>query len=1493
MKFIELNRRFRNITEEELGNPELLFSFGERFLHSTTDDWAKLLESRRVVLLAEAGSGKTEEMREQASKLKEKGKYAFYADLAPLDRESLPDLLSADDEHAFTTWKAENNSPAWFFLDSVDELKLTQGKLKRAVNRFAKDVYGLLNRVHVVISCRPSDWKFDLDLEAVQDALPIPSVESASDDLTGEELFLAPFRRDEERQQKESADETNEVRTMIMLPLTPGQIETYARNCGVQDAEDFMEEIHQQEAWLFANRPLDCENIVRIWNDKKELGTRPQQHEANIAEKLKDDPDRADNNLLSNDKAKEGAERLALSLALTRTRTILAPGHKPSEGVLGPADILTDWTSDQRKALLRRGLFDPATYGRIRFHHRSVEEYLAACRFRLLRDKGMSINSLKHFFFAERYGAEVVIPSMRPIAAWLALWNEDIRRELIRREPEVLLAYGDPGDLSIGDRAELLRAFAAASGEGGWRGVSISIGEIRRLANPELAPVIRELWGKYSACEEVCDLLLRLIWQGAIKDCVDIAEKVAWDIHKPEYQRKVSVFALLECNQSEMLREIAESLLSEQEKWPTKVAPELAYELFPEHLSVNELVALIKQTPEPRSVTSGFSWYFEQIAGDIAPSSSTAVELRNAIADLIWQGRHSRQEGYGKITGKYGYLSSGVAILCEKQLSSITSDRDLIRACAVANRFEKELNAGEEPQLIAIKKHFKDNLELRERAFLIEVDLMSSLMLAQEDRLPDLHVMENSLLGTHSEISLKLDQGWLLKALKETTSTQCRHVALEGLLLLWHLNERPENEAEQLRQAVADDSSLAEKVKKDTAPIKPNPKKEKWERRRRRKECVRKGRERQWVKKWKKWREEVLADPDAAFSSEHMLETLHFIYNWLEKHNVAKKDRSGELWDKVALAQAFSSEVTSRAVEACKAIWRKEIPALYSELPEERRNKHLYVWDYALFGLAEEFSSPGWAKRLTDGEVQRVVVYATFSWEEFPPWFEGVVKEHPNVVESILGDELERQLVMGSNDKHLPLLHRLFNANAAVKKLLTPRLSAALSKWPETFIEEEIANFSKSYLDKVIKLLHKIAETEERAGLAAECAARFRKEPDGPLALSWLAGLFRFDPEQAVEVLEQGLNSVKESEQTALAMRFFSGLSERYPSSFFAFSTIDNLGIRAKVIERLVLCVYRHIRPKKDNVHKDGGWTPDDRDNAQHARSKLLSALLDTPGAEAHKIILELAENSLFAHFPERLRQDAREQAAKDAEFDPYEPATLITLEKKFEVPPRSREELFEVMMDRLGDIQHDIAHHDFNIHQTLRTITDEEEMQRYLAKEFDVKANGAYTVVRENEKADKKRTDIELLAVHGKQKIVIEIKLAIKDRWSITEFQRALRHQLVGQYLRHENCKAGCLLLTCNGSKSYWEHPDTKEQVFFPELIELLQVEAKAIEQEKNHEICLAVVGLDLTDPYLEPAHRSLRQIEDRMDIEDAEKALADPAGNIPAREVWKELGL
>ncbi len=181
-----------------------------------------------------------------------------------------------------------------------------------------------------------------------------------------------------------------------------------------------------------------------------------------------------------------------------------------TDNVLEAAEILPDWTEEERQTLLRRGLFDPATYGRVRFHHRSVQEYLAAYRLRALRDKGMSIKEVFRWLFAEQYGVKVVFPSMREITAWLALWNKDVCNELIKREPETLLSLGDPETLDLATRKKVLRAFVATYGQGGRCGFDWEIfSEIPRFADPGLASVIRECWSNGPTNEEVRGLLLK------------------------------------------------------------------------------------------------------------------------------------------------------------------------------------------------------------------------------------------------------------------------------------------------------------------------------------------------------------------------------------------------------------------------------------------------------------------------------------------------------------------------------------------------------------------------------------------------------------------------------------------------------------------------------------------------------------------------------------------------------------------------------------------------------------------------------------------------------------------------------------------------------------------------------------------------------------------------------------------------------------------------
>ena len=99
--------------------------------------------------------------------------------------------------------------------------------------------------------------------------------------------------------------------------------------------------------------------------------------------KLQPRDDRPEPAELSIEKAIEGASRLALAMQVTRRMTIrhsAASDDVEDDAPLRPEIILCDWNLNERKALLERPLFGFASYGRVRFHHRSVSEYLAAER---------------------------------------------------------------------------------------------------------------------------------------------------------------------------------------------------------------------------------------------------------------------------------------------------------------------------------------------------------------------------------------------------------------------------------------------------------------------------------------------------------------------------------------------------------------------------------------------------------------------------------------------------------------------------------------------------------------------------------------------------------------------------------------------------------------------------------------------------------------------------------------------------------------------------------------------------------------------------------------------------------------------------------------------------------------------------------------------------------------------------------------------------------
>ncbi|MES2883202.1 MAG: hypothetical protein V4709_00220 [Pseudomonadota bacterium] len=361
--YFDVHRRFRVIAEEErkqadwANRPELWSGGGHL-------GWPELLDHQRVLVLAEAGSGKTEEMRQQAKRLNERGKSAFFLPLEVLDRDSFGDALLMQEAAAFRSWLAEGQCPGWFFLDSVDELKLRQGSLERAFRGMARALADQQHRAHIFISCRPGDWLAS-DAHSLVRCLSLPVSLPTLLPIPAEEHFLVRLRSEKSNSRQDkplqaAGSKSNAEPTIAVLsPLDADQIQRFAEQCGLVNSASFIAEIELQNAWGLANRPVDLLNLIGAWLQSGRLGSYAEQHETNVCRKLHERPGYPDHGAPGDEHLREGAERLALALTLTRTRSLHAPGALQNSTTdataLNPAVVLSDWQPSHREALLRRG----------------------------------------------------------------------------------------------------------------------------------------------------------------------------------------------------------------------------------------------------------------------------------------------------------------------------------------------------------------------------------------------------------------------------------------------------------------------------------------------------------------------------------------------------------------------------------------------------------------------------------------------------------------------------------------------------------------------------------------------------------------------------------------------------------------------------------------------------------------------------------------------------------------------------------------------------------------------------------------------------------------------------------------------------------------------------------------------------------------------------------------------------------------------------------
>ncbi|NCB23493.1 MAG: hypothetical protein EOM56_11775, partial [Deltaproteobacteria bacterium] len=118
-----IERTFQDIPDgkiEDADQHEFLVSLG----WSKGIAWNDLLLSKRILIVSEAGAGKTYECRDQSKRLTNAGTPAFFVELSSLATVDLRDLFDFEEKARLGEWLSSPDGEATFFLDSVDELKL-------------------------------------------------------------------------------------------------------------------------------------------------------------------------------------------------------------------------------------------------------------------------------------------------------------------------------------------------------------------------------------------------------------------------------------------------------------------------------------------------------------------------------------------------------------------------------------------------------------------------------------------------------------------------------------------------------------------------------------------------------------------------------------------------------------------------------------------------------------------------------------------------------------------------------------------------------------------------------------------------------------------------------------------------------------------------------------------------------------------------------------------------------------------------------------------------------------------------------------------------------------------------------------------------------------------------------------------------------------------------------------------------------------------------
>ncbi|WP_430244902.1 hypothetical protein [Neorhizobium sp. DAR64861/K0K2] len=1431
---VSLNRTFHELSRYASGSDDNDVLQAIYVGNSLT--WEELLTEYRVVILSEAGSGKTEEIRQTAKRLRDEGKDAFFLRL-----ENIPshfeDAFEEGTVEQFDQWLASGRE-GWLLLDSVDEARLRHAHdFELAIKKLGNRIRLGLDRAHLILTGRASAWRPKTDLEKCKRYLPFaPIVEAATPDVAAGDADFFDFDEGEQSASKgragstEASAEQNATapfRIVTLDHLTKDQVNLFAQRRGIIDSHDFIDAIERADAWSFTTRPQDLEDLIVFWLDRRLIGGRLEIMRNSIERRLKErDQNRADTLPLSYEKALAGARLLAAATTLGSNPAIQVPDEAEDLQGISVEKVLPGWTASERKALLQRPVFDPPTYGAVRFHHRTVREYLTAEWLNELLIHPTSRRVVEDMFFKAQYGEEIVVPLTRPVLPWLALFDEKIRERVAKVAPEVLFEGGDPAALPLPLRRRILDDVTSEIAQSNTPKSPTSIAAVQRFANRDLGADIRRLLCQYEDVEDAAAFLLRMIWLGQINDALPEAKRQAFKATAGTYRRIAAFRAVKEVGAPSDIGDVRNAVLREATTIRREWVSELIRDLKAGEAEVRWLLSAISKAAVSQRYTL-------DMLGDAVEKfvlQAPVDQLQSLIGgfyELLVRPPHI-DAGYAPVSKEFTWLlQSSVKALerlvVERNPASLSlAALGIIHMAHSVKHFAHDLRETKTdlPNLVPAWS------ELNRASFWFEIAE------ARRSRRGNAitSYWQASRFGQFWSFGAD-DFDYLLGEIHSRSVSDDKLVALSAASQSYIQGGRRRDQYERLKSATKDDPMLLHQFRAFMDPPPPraiSTQEARWQvqmKARERREKSNRLRAREQI------RQQVDTIKDPGFNNPNDISRTQ----WYLQHQIREQsDRTGKWatgnWR--ALEPEFGEEVARAFRDGAIAHWRRAVPKLLSEGAEANQTPASVV--FGLTGLAiDSLETLHWEQTLSREEALLAARYAMHELNGFPDWFPRLYMVHTDSISDFLMHEIEFEINRGGEEGMHYIVDDLAWSGQWAWPVLGPRILDLLQKFEPKNAEA---------LNKLIEVV--LNSAVDSASIGALVKRRLDSRHTLRHPVQWYTVWTGIDPEKAVPAFEKYLLGLpNEQAKSNAAMSYITHLfgdkHHEKPLARAAFRT-------PPILRDLYVLMHRYIRRADDIDRANGGvYSPTLRDKAQDARNAIFNVLNGIPGKDAYIAMIEIAEAESDTSTKSWIRFRAHEKAELEGNLAPWTPEQIRDFHDKQDRTPSNHTDLADLVVNRILDLKDDLENGDSSIARILMSVDEETDMRNFLGREFREKAAGRYCLSQEGEPADPKSTELRFQGICFDGPFPVETRLA--DNWTGTELFERLENQLSGECLGDRRSSRGAFLMVYQGNRATWELPNGR-QMSFDGLVEALKKHWIDLSPSYPNVDELTIIGLDLT---------------------------------------------